>query len=103
MNLQEMLKAYFDLQEKIHEFFGYKEDWKVIPLEDRTEMYWSCTTKNEKSHGEVLFFEEPLTKEIVECGDHYEDVIYTQRFLPKKFYGIMNEIKVFSLLFSLIC
>lgn len=90
MNLQEMLKAYFELQEKIYSFFGYKEDWKVIPLDDCTEMYWCCTTKNEKSHGKVLFCKEPLTKEIIEYGDYYEDTIYTQRFLPKFIYRTEN-------------
>ena len=86
MNLQEMLKAYFELQEKIHDFFGYKEDWKVIPLEDRTEMYWHCISKDEKSRGRVLYSNEPLTPEIIENGNHYEDIIYTQRFLPRFVY-----------------
>ncbi len=37
-----LLKEYFELQTKIHDYFGYEEDWKVIPLEDSTDFYWCC-------------------------------------------------------------
>jgi len=33
-----MLKDFFDQQEKIFNYFGYVEDWKVIPLDDRIEL-----------------------------------------------------------------
>lgn len=78
-----LLKEYFELQKKVHEYFGYVEDWKVIPLEDSTEMFWTLD-QNSDGSGEVRFAEslEQLHSE----GDYYENEIYTQRFLPKFVY-----------------
>jgi len=35
------IKQYFKLQEELHEYFGYKEDWVIFPMEDSTDVWWS--------------------------------------------------------------
>lgn len=81
----EILDKFNDLRQQIFNYFGYKEDWVVIPIEDRRDMYWQLRQEQSGS-GSVLYWNEPLTNESVEAGEHYEDVIYTQRFLPKWVY-----------------
>lgn len=79
------LDEYLKLQKEIYEYFGYKEDWVVIPIEDRRSSYWQLRQET-SGKGVVLFSDEPLTNELVETGHHYENEIYTQRFLPKWVY-----------------
>jgi hypothetical protein len=78
--LNDIINEYFDLQKKIHAAFGYKEDWKVIPLKDHRADYWLL------KDDEVIYSD---VKEAVE-GDNednlYSSEIYTQRFLPKYIY-----------------
>jgi len=75
-----MLKDFFDQQEKIFNYFGYVEDWKVIPLDDRTEFYWELDEiDNTVKYAETL-------EELKDDADYYEDTIYQQRFLPKYIY-----------------
>lgn len=86
----ELLKRYLELQEQIYNFFGYKEDYVVIPLEDSTECYWYLD-QDQDGRGYVSFSEEPLSIELISEGDEfYQDVIYTQRFLPKWVYRADN-------------
>lgn len=70
----QLLNEYFELQRKIYEYFRYKEDWVVIPLDDATEYYWYLE-QYESGYGQVYFWK-----------DYYGDEIYTQRFLPKWVY-----------------
>ena len=83
----ELLKDYFNLQQKIFDYFGYVEDWKAIPLDDSTMYYWNLT-QYEDGHGFVRFHKdkENLSPEKEEDGEDHEDEIYTQRFLPKWVY-----------------
>jgi hypothetical protein len=78
-----LLDRYFGLQEKIYQYFGYVEDWKVIPLADRTEYYWSLCGEGpgyvRYAHNEHELFHD-------DGKALYEDIIYTQRFLPKWVY-----------------
>jgi len=78
------LNEYFKLQKEIYDYFGYVEDWVVIPLEDNTEYFWQLNL-NKNGTGVVLFAE---TKEklLNSDGDYYSNDIYTQRFLPKWVY-----------------
>lgn len=80
-----LLRQYFDLQKQIHEYFGYQEDWKVIPLDDQTEMYWLLKQSADGS-GEVIFYDDPITQETLDSQLYYSSEIYTQRFLPKWVY-----------------
>lgn len=66
------LDDYFKLQKEIYEYFGYNEDWKVIPLEDGTDYIWMV------NDSQVAFAE---TMDDFSGGNYYANEIYTQRFL----------------------
>ena len=78
----DMIGTYFALQKEIHEYFGYKEDWRVIPMEDAREYYWSLE-QDSSGGGEVHFAESP---EQLGTGEAHSNEIYTQRHLPKWVY-----------------
>ena len=78
------LDEYIKLQKEIYEYFGYQEDWAVIPIDDARECYWELM-EDGTGGGEVLFHENK--EDVVErSGNHYANIIYTQRFLPKWVY-----------------
>ena len=78
-----LLTQYMKQQENIYSYFGYKEDWVAIPLNDSTEMIWGII--GGEGHGGSVRF--APTDEIFDSeGDYYENEIYTQRFLPKWVY-----------------
>ena len=80
---------YFELQKKIHEYFGYVEDWKIIPLEDFRDVYW-VLHEDHRGHGEIVY----KRKDDGQFTNGYEEIdteyyaaeIYTQRFLDKWVY-----------------
>lgn len=80
-----LLSTYFDLQEQIFAYFGYREDWVKIPLDDRTDANWILLQEPDGS-GHVIYHESELTPEFLDSGEFYHDTIYTQRFLPKWVY-----------------
>ena len=77
-----LLDDYFELQSKIFEHFGYREDWRVIPLDDARQYFWRL---DGEGPGEVHYAktEQELADE---TGDYYVNEIYTQRHLPKWVY-----------------
>lgn len=79
------LTEYFGLQQKIFDYFGYKQDWVTIPLSDATDCFWHLSGEK---HGDTCYYmEEPFTKENIKAGDVlFSGQIYTQRFLPKWVY-----------------
>lgn len=82
-----LLKDFFKLQQEIFDYFGYVEDWVVIPLEDETDMYWCLVGETEDGDGdEVIYAEKPITSELLDRGEYYSAEVYTQRFLPKWVY-----------------
>ena len=72
-----LLKEYFELQKKIYDYFGYVEDWKVIPIEDGTEFYWCSDEENN------IYFADKKEHLFDGSGNYYHTSIYQQRFLPK--------------------
>jgi len=80
----ELLKKYFKLQEEIYDYFGYKEGWVVIPINNSTEYYWSII--GHEKCGSVRFSEsETELLDEIEM-DYYENEIYTLWHLPKWVY-----------------
>jgi hypothetical protein len=79
-----LLDEYFELQEKIFSYFGYVENWRVLPLDDCREYYWFLTGEG---YGDKVCFAK-TEKELAEQGggNYYENEIYTQRHLPKWVY-----------------
>lgn len=81
----DLIQEYFELQAKVHDHFGYVEDWVNIPMEDNREMYW-ILDENENGGGEINYYDEPFKDGYGEDGQYYNASIYTQRFLPKWIY-----------------
>lgn len=85
----ELLDKYFDIQKEIYDYFGYVEDWVVIPLDDAREYYWALDEEKDGS-GSVGY--SPKKEEVLpglegDYGDnYYSNDIYTQRFLRKWVY-----------------
>lgn len=74
----QLLTEFFEIQAKVFEFFGYVEDWRVIPLDDARKYFWRL---DGEGPGTVHFAdtEEELANEE---GNYYTNEIYTQRHLP---------------------
>ncbi len=82
-----LLQDYFKLQGQIHDYFGYVEDWVVIPLQDCTRYYWMIAGPEDKSTTPVVYSDDPLTLESVTEGKTiYSGPIYTQCFLNQWVY-----------------
>lgn len=82
----ELLKNYFKLQKEIYDYFGYEEDWVVIPLDDATTYHW-ILQEDSMGGGKVWFSDDTLTPELIRKGEQlYSNTIYTQRFLPRWIY-----------------
>lgn len=77
------LDDYNDSIAKVHEYFGYVEDWCAIPIEDSREYYWRLDGDGPSS---VWFAEDAGALDNEDSDDVYRDEIWTQRFLPKWVY-----------------
>jgi hypothetical protein len=92
----QLLDEYFKLQSEIYDYFGYVEDWVVIPIDDRREYYWSIEgeetdgqvyfTKSKENHEALVANNYDWDQDGVDGNDVYSDEIYTQRHLPKWVY-----------------
>jgi len=78
-----LLDDYFKLQKEIYDYFGYAEDWVVIPIEDFREYYWCLERGNQPT---VVHFAETETELQTQDGMYYINKIYFQCFLPKWVY-----------------
>jgi len=78
MNLIENLNA---AKEALWEHVGFKEDWVVYAIEDRT----SCLWRVDPLERDFVQFAETL-EDLNSDGNYFEDEIYTQRFYPKWVY-----------------
>lgn len=70
-----LIGDYAGLRERILAYFDYVEDWRVLPIDDRTGMTWHLRGEGP---GAVEYTDEN--------GVEFEDEIYTQRHLPKWVY-----------------
>lgn len=77
-----LLKEYKQKEQEIHDYFGYKEDWEVIPLQDNTNFFWYLNDVDDQA-GHVYFAETKEQLEDLEAGNFYQDELYKQIFLPK--------------------
>ena len=80
-----------DFKKEIYDYFGYKEDWVKIPIDDRRKYFWTLNVKgvdeNFGGSGWVRYAKIPMSAELLkEGGDYYQDTIYRQRFLKKWVY-----------------
>ncbi len=79
-----LLNDYSKLQKELFDYFGYVEDWRVLPIDDSTDYYWHLT--DDEQSGSVRFAETKEKLEDEEAGNYYENEIYTNRHLPKWVY-----------------
>lgn len=72
------------IRQQIFDYFGYQEDWRVLPFSDSRDMLWKLY-QDEDGYGSVIFAE---TDEELNTGEGncYSNVIYTNRHLPKWVY-----------------
>lgn len=73
-----ILDDYLKLQKEIYDYFGFKENWITLPIDDRREHFWSILDD------EVIFGDKDDV--INNTGDCYLDEIYKQRFYSKWIY-----------------
>lgn len=80
-----LLDEYNSVRQAIFDYFGYKEDWVVLPLDDARDFFWQLD-QSESGGGEVryAFTREDLLD--IAAGNYYDSSIYTQQFLPKWVY-----------------
>lgn len=90
--IDEQIDQYFSLGRAIHEAFGYRENWCVIPLDDRRSEHWMLVGGDD---GTCVWSPDPLTIASVKDGKTiYSGSIYTQRFLKKWVYRTTAHVLV---------
>ena len=75
-----LLDDYFKMQKKIYKYFGYNEDWAVIPLNDCRDYYWVLLPDSVRFSETLDFLHDTYKRK------YYEYDIYYQRHLPKHVY-----------------
>lgn len=76
-----IIKRFDNAKQVLYDHVGFKEDWVIYPIINRTEMFWKITT-NQKE----VRFAETKSKFISSDGQYYFNDIYTQRFYKKWVY-----------------
>lgn len=79
----ELLKQYNRTRQELFDYFGYVEDWVVIPVDNATMYYWQLSGEG---RGDEVFFADTLEELKSNSGNFCSNEIYTQRFLPKWVY-----------------
>jgi len=74
-----LFDEYFDSKKKIHEYFGYVEDWAFIPLDDARKYFWCL-------YDEFVGFAETERELELQDGKYYEIEVYKVSFMPKSIY-----------------
>ncbi len=80
----ELFEQYDNVKQQIFDYFGYEEDWRVLPMVFDTEYYWYISGSAESCN--VVFAETIEQLKDEDSGNYYENEIYTQRHLSKWFY-----------------
>lgn len=73
-----LLDAEQAIRQEIFDYFGYVENWRVLPFDDARDCYWRLRD------GEVMFAE--TLDKLNSDGNYYVNEIYTQRHLDKHIY-----------------
>lgn len=77
------LDIYLDALRAVHQYFGYNEDWAVIPLDDRREYFWALDGEDTVYYALSM---DSVQKREGDEEDGYEDEILHRRHLPKAVY-----------------
>lgn len=76
-----LMRSYNMAIQQIYEHVGFKPDYVVYPIDDRTDMVWTLDGDSAVRYAET---EEKLLDQ--DAGDYYEDEIYRQRFYDRWIY-----------------
>lgn len=79
----QILDKYFGLRKQILDYFGYKEDWRIIPLDDCRQYYWYLTGESAEDRVYFAKSENELSEQHGEC---YENSIYAYGDLERWVY-----------------
>lgn len=95
-DINQAIDTFFTMRAEIFAHVGYVEDWRVLPLDDSREMFWNvdpaeCQTLRFSASREAIeYWVAQLKLGHDDYGEYgmevYQDVIYTQRHLPKWVY-----------------
>lgn len=80
--IKEKLKQLREIEKEIHEYVGFKERWRVLPIDDSTEYYWRCDvggvcfadTIEELQSGEGNCYDDEYYGSMTDCVYEAEDV-----------------------------
>jgi hypothetical protein len=76
----DVIDNYNDALQSLYDAVGFVEDWAVLPIDDRTDMFWHV----DEVDNCVRYAE---SMEVLDSdGDYYENQIYKQRFYNKWIY-----------------
>lgn len=90
-----IVDEYLRIQDALFEYFGYTQDWKVIPTDNQTGRYWMICGPEDKNTTSVVYSDIPFTKTALTEGKViYSGTIYTQRHLPKWVYRGLDHTMV---------
>ena len=80
--LDALIDDYEQTLAEVHERFGYVEDWRAIPIDDKRECWWFLR------EDEVVFGDDdhPYDPQGIADGHCFINEIYMQRFLKKWVY-----------------
>lgn len=83
--IKEALAQYVDAEKRLHELFGYVQQWRAFPIEDCTDSYWMDFS--ERGYGKIAWADRPWDEPMIKAGkEHYSGIVYTQRHLSKWIY-----------------
>jgi hypothetical protein len=68
--IKTLVNSYKNAEKAIHNFFGFTEDWRVLPIEDATDVYWYVDS------GEVMYSNSKEKLAAYMAGDDEGDEIY---------------------------
>ncbi len=75
----ELLDKEQKVRQEIFDYFGYVEDWRVLPFEDYQKYFW-------RHNENLVHFADSVEELDNEDGNHYVVEIYKQRHLPRWVY-----------------
>ena len=78
----ELFEKEQEIRAEIFDYFGYSEDWRVLPFDDARCYFWRL---DGEGPGSVHFADTEAELE-GETGNYYVNEIYTQRHLSKWVY-----------------
>lgn len=85
--MKNLIEEYFKLQDEVHKYFGYVQDWVVIPMNDQLNRHWMICGPEDRASTSVAYSNKPFTPELIAEGKEcYSGFIYTQRFLHQWVY-----------------